>query len=92
MTLDLIIQIILIICLLVFIDYLSVIRKIKMIEERNIKVMEHFSIGGLLDDISNGISAGLNAMSTVSNFIVPSILKIFNFLGGMVDSATKYSG
>jgi hypothetical protein len=90
--LDFIIQIILIICLIVFIDYLSIVRKIKILEEKNAKILEHFSLGSILSKIGQGITAGFKAMGTVANFIVPGILNIFKFLGGMVESVGKFAG
>jgi hypothetical protein len=90
--LDYLIQIILIICLLVFIDYLSIVRKIKVLEEKNAKIIEHFSLGSILSQIGDGITAGFKAMGTVADFIVPGLLNIFNFLTGMIDSVTKYAG
>jgi hypothetical protein len=88
--LDFLIQIILIICLLVFIDYLSIVRKIKIIEERNARIIEHFSLGSILKKIGEGITAGFKAMTTVANFLVPGILNIIKFLTGMIDSVTKF--
>jgi hypothetical protein len=89
--LDLIIQFILIICLLVFIDYLSIVRKIKILEEKNAKMIEHFSLSDILSKIGEGITAGFNAMGTVANFIVPGMFNIINFITGMIDSVTKYA-
>ena len=90
--LDFLIQIVLIICLLVFIDYLSIVRRIKILEEKNAKIIEHFSLGSILDAIGKGIMAGFNAMGTVADFIVPGILNIFQFITGMIESVTKYAG
>ena len=88
--LDLLIQIILIICLLVFIDYLSIVRKIKILEERNARIIEHFSLGNILKKIGEGITAGFKAMKTVANFLVPGIINIGKFISGMVESVTKF--
>lgn len=90
--LDFLIQIVLIICLLVFIDYLSIVRRIKILEEKNAKIIEHFSLGDILSKIAQGITAGFKAMGTVADFIVPGILNIFQFITGMIESVTKYAG